>query len=279
MSLSNVKLLPYTEDMPSLLSWADLGISACGITSLEAAFMGLPSIVFTVEKNQAGIGERLHDLGVAHHIGEPVDMEPEFIRDNINSLILDRGRRREMSEKGRNLVDGRGAEKVHRLIHYLGGGEIDIKECIRMAENGDCVPLWRLANEKEVRKNSFSRGPFPLNTHRSWFEDKLKSPDTLLFVLDIGGQIAGQIRYERSGSEASVHFSLAPAFRGRGLARKMIECTFKKACEILEVESVKGIVKDFNGPSIKTFFKTGFIRTGSMDISGEAATIFKKACH
>ena len=278
MSLSHVKLLPYVDDMPSLLSWADLAVSACGVTSLEAAFMGLPSIVITVEKNQEGIGERLQDLRVAQHLGEMEDIDPEFLAGSICDLIRNQACRREMSENGRKLVDGKGSERVCTLIHSLGGGEIDVEKHIRMADNKDCLPLWRLANDRGVRQNSFSSDPIPLKTHTLWFENRLKSLDDLFFVLDIGGQICGQIRYSKEGDEASVHFSLAPVFRGRGLARKMIVCTWKKACIQLGIKNIKGVVKESNVPSIRTFRNAGFIRDGRIYVSGEASMVFRKAC-
>ena len=45
--------------MPELMAWADVGVSAGGLTSWELAFMGLPGIVIVTAANQTGVAAAL----------------------------------------------------------------------------------------------------------------------------------------------------------------------------------------------------------------------------
>ncbi len=100
------------HDMPAQMSWADLAISAGGSTCWEMAFMGLPAIVTAISRDQTGIVAGLGDRGVALNLGWHQGVSEREIAQVFCRVRGDDRLLRRMSVLGRELVDGRGAERV-----------------------------------------------------------------------------------------------------------------------------------------------------------------------
>lgn len=112
-----VKILTGTDDMAELMAWADMAVIGAGGTSLEMSFMGLPSIVVILSDNQKPVAERLSQEGCVINMGYYDEVRKEDWIGSFEELIRDRVKREQMCEKGRGLVDGRGADRVvHALI-------------------------------------------------------------------------------------------------------------------------------------------------------------------
>ncbi len=59
-----VRLEHNVTDMPALMAWADVAVSAGGSTCWELAFLGLPSVVVVLADNQRAI---VHGLATVHY--------------------------------------------------------------------------------------------------------------------------------------------------------------------------------------------------------------------
>ena len=99
-------------NMRELMASADIAISAAGTTILELACMGVPSILVSVAENQQRNAEACFRLGIATSLGNLDAASPARIADALRELLVDKERRSGMSERGRALVDGLGAERV-----------------------------------------------------------------------------------------------------------------------------------------------------------------------
>lgn len=108
----DLQLLSDVMDMPALMAWSDVAISACGTTSWELAFMGLPSIALVLADNQELAARVLNERRVVLSLGNGASLQVESIRAAVLQLLTDRATRQAMSEGGQLLVDGRGAERV-----------------------------------------------------------------------------------------------------------------------------------------------------------------------
>lgn len=119
----SMHILKNVENIADLMAWADIAVSAGGITCWELVFMGMPSVLVAIAKNQAFNTSELQAIRAAltstNANGTPMD---DFVR-LIGSLILDPELRREMSGKARSLVDGMGAKRVVEAIETLDNGE------------------------------------------------------------------------------------------------------------------------------------------------------------
>jgi len=105
-------LLPSVSNMPSLMSWADMAITAGGSTCWELAFMGVPFLSVILADNQEDISSGLDEAGVAVNFGWCRDLSSEKLRSYLVDLIDDQVARRKQSSMGRQLVDGMGTERI-----------------------------------------------------------------------------------------------------------------------------------------------------------------------
>ncbi|WAC04329.1 MAG: UDP-2,4-diacetamido-2,4,6-trideoxy-beta-L-altropyranose hydrolase [Methanoregula sp.] len=109
-------LIVNARDMPELMSWADLAISAGGSTNLELAFMGLPGITINHAQNQVLNSEILDQFGVIKNLGWFEKLKPDDISLALMDVIKSEDLRKQMAEKGRILVDGGGSKRVIECI-------------------------------------------------------------------------------------------------------------------------------------------------------------------
>ncbi|HYM00731.1 MAG TPA: UDP-2,4-diacetamido-2,4,6-trideoxy-beta-L-altropyranose hydrolase [Blastocatellia bacterium] len=106
------EVLSDVADMADQMAWADLTISAAGSTCWELAFMGSPSILMVTANNQCGIAAGLDKAGAAISLGW-FDMLPsKELSDKLAELMLNQALRQEMSRLSKELVDGRGAQRI-----------------------------------------------------------------------------------------------------------------------------------------------------------------------
>jgi UDP-2,4-diacetamido-2,4,6-trideoxy-beta-L-altropyranose hydrolase len=115
--LPNCRLLRDPgSDMPGLMAAADLAVCAGGSTMWEMARMGVPFIPIVIAENQ-----RLAVAAMARD-GYPTVDGAAVARDlpaAVAALAADAGRREALSRRGRQLVDGRGAERVCTALREL----------------------------------------------------------------------------------------------------------------------------------------------------------------
>lgn len=108
----NMRLIRDVKGMPGLMVWADVAVSAAGSTCWELCFMGLPSLIITVAENQRGVGSCLEEAGAAAHLGWFEDLTVESIAESCSVLLHSLLMRKRLSEAGRRLVRGDGADKI-----------------------------------------------------------------------------------------------------------------------------------------------------------------------
>jgi UDP-2,4-diacetamido-2,4,6-trideoxy-beta-L-altropyranose hydrolase len=107
-----LQLVVDATNMPELMRWADVAITAAGSTSWELATTGLPALQLVIADNQAPIAAALHRAAVTVSLGNHRAITPTEITVALRDLLADRPRRGEMSARGRRLVDGQGANRV-----------------------------------------------------------------------------------------------------------------------------------------------------------------------
>ena len=109
-------ILKNVNDMSKLLAWADVAISAGGTTCWEMCYMGLPNLIVVLAENQKMVAEYLDNSGSSINLGFYKNINQGLFADKFISIIMDREKRRKMSEAGRSLVDGYGALRVVDIL-------------------------------------------------------------------------------------------------------------------------------------------------------------------
>jgi UDP-2,4-diacetamido-2,4,6-trideoxy-beta-L-altropyranose hydrolase len=107
-----VEILTHVSDMASLMAWADLAITAGGSTCWELACLGLSAVTIVLAENQRSVAEELNVAGIALNAGWHRDLSVETLMTKVESLLYSSFRRLRMSQRGREMVDGRGADRV-----------------------------------------------------------------------------------------------------------------------------------------------------------------------
>ena len=90
-------LLRSEHNMPELMAWADMAISAGGSTCWELVFMGLPGLITTVAENQAGIAEGLGKAGAAIDLGWHEDISVNQCAEALQEILQDKNKRSRLS--------------------------------------------------------------------------------------------------------------------------------------------------------------------------------------
>jgi UDP-2,4-diacetamido-2,4,6-trideoxy-beta-L-altropyranose hydrolase len=113
---SRNEILTSVSDMASLMAWADIAVTAGGSTSWELACMGLPSLTIVLAENQKRSVSELVAAGVAASAGWHEHVTAEHLAGKLGRLLHDPVQRLRMSEHGRALVDGKGADRVAAVL-------------------------------------------------------------------------------------------------------------------------------------------------------------------
>jgi len=253
--------------MPEQIAHADVAIGGAGTTSWEMCFLGLPGLGVVLADNQQGVADELSKQGILVNLGRSSELAQSTVATELRRLAGSPSARREMSVRGRALVDGRGAERV---VSALNRDSLSV----RLLEEADCNLLWEWANDPVARASAFSSETIPWDDHVAWFQRKLKDPNCrILIALDALAAPTGQIRFERRGpSEADIDVTVDNRFRGLGYASRLIDRGAKWAFEEWGLIQVNAFVKPENIASAKAFERSGFKRIGAATVKGHVAT-------
>ncbi len=110
-SRHNLELVPPTPALDAHIGWADVALAGGGVTSLELAASGVPSLLALLADNQRSNVAGLSAAGAALNLGEPTRWSAHTTRA-IGQLLADPERRADMSRRATELVDGKGCERV-----------------------------------------------------------------------------------------------------------------------------------------------------------------------
>lgn len=115
-----VTLLRDVRNIAEQMAWADLAIAGAGTTCWEMCLLGLPAMLIVVAENQEPIADGLASSGAAVNLGWAAKIDFRALPEKIEELIINLGRRCAMSRTARELVDGRGRERV---LEAMGVGD------------------------------------------------------------------------------------------------------------------------------------------------------------
>lgn len=104
--------LEGVDDVGRVLAGVDVAVSAAGSTCWELCAFGVPAAVVAVAANQAPIARALGAAGAAIDCGDLGPGTTDALAAAIDGLVAAPDRRAAMAAVGRDLVDGRGAERV-----------------------------------------------------------------------------------------------------------------------------------------------------------------------
>lgn len=108
----SLELLDTVRDITSLMTWADLSISGGGCTVWELCCLGVPMLVLVLSDDQADNVAYLEHRGYAKSLGRLTESTPAGLASAVSEILSNPDWREAASVAGRQLVDGRGADRV-----------------------------------------------------------------------------------------------------------------------------------------------------------------------
>jgi len=259
------EILEASKEMPMLMAWADLAITAGGSTCMELAFMGVPFLVIALAENQKQVMGGFANKGAAVALGWHADLEPIAMAAEIDALARDRSRRESFSRLGQALVDGLGARRVSEVMDPT-----DI--ALRHVREQDCEIIWQWANEPHTRSVSFFSNPIPWEDHRRWFTEKLHSQHCVFYMAtNQYGVPLGQARINLGQSCPVISVSLDHDFQSLGLGSKLIRVASEQAMKERNLGRIDALIKNDNSASLRAFSKAGYKNVGKEMHQGCAA--------
>ena len=189
-SQRGIRLLRDVTNMPDLMAWADLAISAAGSTCWELCALALPALLIAVAPNQKAAGLSLQQLGAAKLILEGEHFRPDLVREAV-ALINSPVERQSLSDRAHALVDAKGAGRV---VAFLCSGRLPREEVLISLRDvtpndQDKIREWR--NNPGVRKYMYTDHEIGPDEHRLWFSRILRDPSCKYWVIVCDGDDVG----------------------------------------------------------------------------------------
>ena len=259
----NIRLAENPEDMPSLMAWADLAITAGGSTVWELAYMGVPALVLVLAPNQQKNAVYLEKKGSVLNLGTANDLRMDALCSKLKKLVSDQKTLTSVANMGRKLVDGLGNIRV--LTNILGA-ELWLRDVLQ----DDCELIWRWANDPEVRAVSFSSDYISYDEHKKWFDKKLRDPECIFWIaMDEEDKPFGQVRFDaRQNGSVDISISLGKEYRGQNYGSILLDIAVERLFNTTTKKEVHAYIKPENVRSIRAFEKARFKWLGMKEING-----------
>jgi RimJ/RimL family protein N-acetyltransferase len=268
--IPSARLVSDATNMSELMAAADLALAAGGTTAWELAFMGLPSLLLTLAENQVANAEQLSMQGAARHLGWHEKVTPDIIGQNLEALAREPAARSALSQCGRALIDGRGADRV-----WLHLNEDRLQ--LRRVTAEDCRLKFEWVNDPVVRATSFSSEPISWERHVEWFQSRLHHPRCHFWLATNEAQEpVGQVRFEagEDGTVAIISISLDAKHRGKNLGPLLIWIAARKLFAETSIQRIEALVKINNTASQSAFEKADFQKIGQRVVKGQPACVY-----
>lgn len=230
------------EQMATLLSSADLLVSSVSSVCFEALACGTRVAAGWYVENQKEFYDSLCEQNLIYGLGNL--NETNFIIDYSkvpvnNDIIIDSS---QIQYRYRKLF-----VKLFKRVFF------------RPAKSSDVDILYKWANNRKVRENSFNPAQIEYKKHSIWFEKSLASKDILIYIQMYNNQPSGvaRLNIDETGC-AVISFTVSDQYRGIGLGREIIRLLEIEVCNIEGINRLIAYVKPENVSSRRIFEKQGY---------------------
>jgi RimJ/RimL family protein N-acetyltransferase len=147
---------------------------------------------------------------------------------------------------------------------------------LRAASADDAARLLRWRNDPETRRASFTEAEVRPADHERWLADTLARADRRLYVALAGDEEVATARLDLEGAEAEVSITVAPEWRGRGLATAVLRALADEAFGRLALSRLVARVKGSNPASRAVFERAGFHRIADGGATADVTTLVRE---
>lgn len=134
-----------------------------------------------------------------------------------------------------------------------------MKKYLKKVVADDCELLFQWTNDELVRENSFSSNIVSFEEHMVWFNNKLLSNNSYMYIFYINENPIGQVRIDIVKEDGIISYSLDKDYRGKGLAFEMLKLAENEIyINNIIIRALIGYVKIDNLASQKIFHNLGY---------------------
>jgi UDP-2,4-diacetamido-2,4,6-trideoxy-beta-L-altropyranose hydrolase len=114
-----VELATEGPEIASRLARCHVAITSGSSFSLELACVGIPQLMVVQSELHWPTAQRLEDEGAAICLGRRENVTPAAIRQAVQNLLMDPMERQAMARCGRQLIDGRGPDRLVTALEVM----------------------------------------------------------------------------------------------------------------------------------------------------------------
>ncbi len=130
---------------------------------------------------------------------------------------------------------------------------------LREATKNDVDLIFNWANDDDERRFSFNPQKIAYEDHCRWYEKKLNSDDTSIYVLMCDDTPVGQCRLDVEEQDALISYFIDKSYRNRGYGKRLLNLVADKVADDYPMVScLVAQVKTENIPSQKVFLSLGY---------------------
>ncbi len=115
---SEITLHESVSDMKAVMERCDFAVSAGGTTLYELCAVGVPTVVYSMADNQVSFVKSFNDAGAVRYAGD-VRKDNRLVQKIVTwgtAAVDNPGFRKRMTDKARELIDGKGSQKIADAI-------------------------------------------------------------------------------------------------------------------------------------------------------------------
>ncbi len=262
------------KSLVEIINNVDFAIVPASTILLEIISQDIPVITGYYVNNQIELAGSLFNKYPRVHVA-----------DNLNELLIDKTKIESLramitatgNERNEKIIDGESPKRIVKEFNYLSR-EFQIRS--RKAIQDDVKLYFDWVNEKAVREFSINKAEIAFEDHSSWFNNKLLSEDTVMYIFEESGSPIGQVRFDREGENIYIAYSIDKKFRGKGFGKMVLKLALEKILNekiVINSSFIVGKVQLENEASSKVFIELNFVSTNFETHDGVKYYVFKKA--
>ncbi len=253
-----VELRRGWSDLADAMARADLVVTAGGGTVWEMCCLGVPGVVVVTAENQRRNAAALAAAGAARVVGDLDSTASDRIARAVGDLLDDTAGYAAMAGKAWKLCDGKGAVRVARAIDPPAD-RAGVPVHLRPANAADCDIVFGWQIDPRVRRHFRNPNPPTHDEHVAWFADRLRRPDSVVYVVESDARPAGVVRADRGEDGWEVSILIDPVCAGRGIGRTALALLD----ELMPGARLRAHVLMANEASHRIFRAAGYTPTGA----------------
>jgi UDP-2,4-diacetamido-2,4,6-trideoxy-beta-L-altropyranose hydrolase len=258
-------------EMVHLMRQCQLAVAPASTIAYELCMVGIGLITGLSADNQAGIAQYLTAAKCATYVGNFHQVSVEELQQCIICCDMPVVNQHLTNQ---SLIFADNTATIQKIFQQLA---LESQLLIRQATEDDLLTYFHWANEAETRRQAIHSDFIELETHRQWFNRKIKSTNDFLFIFEQDGQPVGQVRFEAEADHYVISFSVDTHFRGKGLGTTLIKMSLEALQQTLgRRPKVKAYVKPVNTASLQVFRQNAFIAKGRATIEDVVLEVFEK---